>query len=50
MTDLEKVIQYWKARLEHPPINSQDRLERITATIAYLERLNKTWKGKQPKQ
>lgn len=40
MPDLEKLIQYWKGRLEeHPPLASLDWKEAVEATVAYLEEL-----------
>ena len=42
MIDLEELIYYWKDRqLEHPPITPLPWREVVTATIAYLEELNK---------
>jgi len=47
MSELEELIQYWKERLlPHPPITSRDWHDTVSATVAYLERLNELWKEK----
>ncbi|MBA7563206.1 hypothetical protein ES708_04859 [subsurface metagenome] len=47
MSDLDELIQYWKDRLVSTPEHTTGRdKEAIRATIAYLERLNDSWKEK----
>jgi len=48
MTELKELILFWKDELSegqqhHNPV----RQEKIRATIAYLEKLNEEWGGKQ---